>query len=688
MKKTINFLILLCVALCFAVLWGDKISPKQISLEVLDLFPKTQERKLVDLYRKFNDAKYIFVSQDVAQEEFDAFLSRVQKLPNVEKIIKEGNPALEEYIKQHYFYMGDFVPRQMESEEMVRKFENDLGLEINPLDPLGFVRIDNTKKELKVGAVPFVLVVMQDSDAKEVKRLYDAFVPLAEEYHITHYFAPLFMETENPQLILKEVNLLMGVVGLCFVVLYFVMLRMPLLTLNMIVTLIVSNAFAMGVLLLVYPQVSIMALSFGMGISNICVDYLLHHHFLRFYCVGKVRFNLPVFYGFITTMSGFVVCLFVPFPLLNQLSLYAIVNLAIAYLCFGFLYQWIGFGEPKYYGILRRMGFNKIPTFVFVGLALLLGGYGVFHLQTEMDLSKLDYQNPQMNAQKAYFLDFDSNHKDFIVSAHSIDELITRAREIKHLIPNAHIPLALMPTQSEIKKRIRFLKSVSYRRFQKQYKRALYEIRKQMPDLYMLLANSYASIPPYMQQPNLQTLVGLGFNIIKENGNYYYQGKVESENLVRLEYIDGVYVAQLPDLIARITSGIYAPMVSILGLAFLAMLVILLIATRNRFFDALSFVIFPFACVMFYLSLNGVINIMHLFALLILVVVSVDYGVYHIQEGDSLETRHAILFSVLTTLSSFGVFMFSDTRALYSFGQVIFVGMLCVIGLILLQQKV
>ena len=74
---------------------------------------------------------------------------------------------------------------------------------------------------------------------------------------------------------------------------------------------------------------------------------------------------------------------------------------------------------------------------------------------------------------------------------------------------------------------------------------------------------------------------------------------------------------------------------------------------------------------MCYLSLRSAVNIMHLFALLIVVVVGVDYGIYHTREGRVEGARSAILFSTLTTLFSFGFFLFSQTRALNSFGEVI-----------------
>lgn len=664
---------------------------QKISLEVLDLFPQNQEREIIDIYRKFGDSKIILVAQNrndvISDQEFHSFLSQVQNLPNVKKIIRENfiNRDLQDYLVQNYFWIGNLDKTKLLSKEMekiiLESFSQD---RLNPIDPLGIIHFPSFHRDLRIGDLPIAIVEMENSEAKKVDELYEKFSFLAERYGIEHYFSPLFVNVENPQLILKEVNLLSAMAGIFFVVLYFVILRMPILTLNSIATLICSNLLAILGLLSLYPQVSIMSLSFGIGISNICIDYMMHHHFLGYYLDRRIRFNTSVFYGFATTIVGFLICLFVPFPLLNQLALYAIINLGVAYMCFAFLYQRITFAQPKYYSLVSKLHFPVIPSWIFLFLALGMGVYGILHTTEELDLSKLDYQNQEFNLQKDFFASF-NEQKTFLIQAKGINSLITKAREIAKIDPKSVGFLGILPTQQEVNDRIKYFKSFAFVEKIDQFKKALYQIQKTNPQLAKMLKNAYRVLPQTPPALTLQDLEMFGIEVLKEKQDLFFQGSIN--DLSRLSNVRGIYTQQAQDLIQSITSGIYAPMMSILILAFIAMVLLLLIVSGKSFLDSLGFVIFPISCVLFYLSFVSALNIMHLFAMLVIVVMGVDYGIYCIRERSDAKTRHAMFFATLTTLCSFGFFLFSHTKALNSFGEVIVIGMICILVLMFFQKN-
>lgn len=687
MKKSLNFILFFCVVLVVLGLFfkSPESWSKKISLEVLDLFPQGNERMWVDLQYKFNNSKIIYVSKKDSKN-FEDFLQEVSHLPNVSGIRKDFRPNkfFQDFLKKNYFYSGVLKNNNMDPKTMAESLiEMASSSDFNPFDPLKIIQIPNISKDFVFDLDSYVIVEMKSSDASRVHALYKDFVPLVEKYHIKHYFSPLFLSVENPQLIMDEVNKLMIFSAGFFLILYFVILRMPFLTFNMIATILLSNLIAISALLLIYPSVSIMSLSFGLGVSNICIDYMMHHHFLRFYTQGKFKFNSAVFYGFITTIVGFFVCLFVPFPLLNQLALYAIINLGIAYVCFAFLYQKIGFSEPRIYAKIEKISYNHIPSFYFLILSVVMLGVMSMKVSADLNLEKLDYQNKEMNAQRDYFAPLQEDQKPYLFYALSIDSLIAKAKEIEEVLATP-LALAILPTKSEIKMRERYYKSMAFYDFKKRFGDALYRVKQSDPNLAQMLSHAYENIPKFQGDLSLANLSLMGFTIIKSNAQYYTQEY--TQNLEKLKHLSGVNIDQTQDLIGEITQGIYAPMVSILGLAFIAMVILLAISTRGDFFNALTFLIFPISTIMFYLSLTSPINIMHLFAMLIVVVVGVDYGIYHTREGRAFGARSAILFSTLTTLFSFGFFLFSNTRALSSFGEVICLGMMCLLVLIFLQK--
>ena len=135
---------------------------------------------------------------------------------------------------------------------------------------------------------------------------------------------------------------------------------------------------------------------------------------------------------------------------------------------------------------------------------------------------------------------------------------------------------------------------------------------------------------------------------------------------------------------------IYKPLLLVLLSACCIMLLSLAFSTGRAFLHAWAFVLFPLSMALCVVASHSGFNMMHLFALLILVVVSVDYGIYAIKEGENPRSTHAILFSALTTGISFGILITSQTKALNSFGEVIFTGMCCMLILLItarLSQK-
>lgn len=689
-SQNLILFIVVCL-LCLGGFYGGKINLEQkISLEVLDLFPQNRDRELVDIYRKFGDSKMILIApdriDDRSMREFQSFLTQVEHLNNVKSITTKAffNPDLQDFIIANYFWIGELKKDKPSTREMqqiiLERFSQD---RLNPIDPLEIIAIPSIYRDLSVSSLPIAIVEMKSADAREVSELYEKFSALAQRYGITHYFSPLFVSIINPQFILEEVNLLGAIAIVFFAILYFAILRMPLLTINTLMTLAFSNLLAIATLLAVYPQVSIISLSFGIGISNICIDYMMHHHFLGYYLNGKARFSSSVFYGFATTIVGFLICLFVPFPLLNQLALYAIINLCVAYLCFAFLYPKITFAQPKYYDFVSKIHFPFIPSWVFLILALGFGIYGASHLKEELDLSKLDYQNQEFNDQKKFFAPF-YEHKTFLMQARSIDALIMQAHQIASFDPKSVGALAILPTQKDIVARMKYFKSFAFAEKLERLKQVLYQIRKTHPQLAKMLRNAY-KIPSPPPALGLDDLARFGIEVFQQNHEFYTQGSID--DLSKLSGIRGIHTQQAQDLIASITSGIYAPMMSILILAFIAMKLLLLIISGRSALDSLGFIFFPLSCILLYLSLDGLVNLMHLFAMLVVVVMGVDYGVYCIREKDDAKIRHAMLFSTLTTLCSFGFFLFSKTKALNSFGEVIFIGMVCILVMMFFQKN-
>ena len=666
------------------------------------------------------------------------------------------------------------------SKDISLKAQNDKNIESNndaqsyntifhPSDPLQLLILQTPKPYIFVAKDYgyMAIVTMKDVKSESVKETLEGFARIATEYPNIRYFSQNFMSVENLGLILNEVNFLLSFATLAFITLYFVIIRIPLLTLNTICTLITANIIAILVVSSVYPKVTIMALSFGMGISNIAIDYMMHHNFFNLYVGGKKVFNRPVFYGYITTIIGFSACLFIPFPLLSQLSLYAIISLTLCYISFAFMYPKIGFSKPRLFPKLAQIRFQKVSSYTFLGLSLCAFVFAFMFLRLDFDLSKLDYQNKRMQNERTFFTNAQNNTTQILLSSSSLDSLIALARDLQDFLrtnnAKTFIPLSLLPTQSQMDLNAKFIESKLVAENKAALLQSLPHLRTKIlqilhedsidedmsledkmafiDDLFAMFKESY--MLGDKPQLSLENLSAMGFNIVVEDIDSTMQSKdihkdssliesIESKDSTQsstkrfyylaivnnsdLDYIktfskqlesaeslesikdsntnmqqlknteSSIEMRGLQHIMDNITDTIYKPMLIVLAIALCLMICMLFITAREAFLDSVVFVLFPLACTLCVIAAHSTLNIMHLFALLILVVVSVDYGIYSVKEGQNLRTAHAIFFSVLTTGVSFGILIISKTKALNSFGEVIFVGMLCILALLILHR--
>jgi len=111
----------------------------------------------------------------------------------------------------------------------------------------------------------------------------------------------------------------------------------------------------------------------------------------------------------------------------------------------------------------------------------------------------------------------------------------------------------------------------------------------------------------------------------------------------------------------------------------------LILITKKRFLFALSFLLFPLALILLYGNFVT-FNILHLFMMFIILAISIDYAIYSSKSLD-INTKKAILFSLLSTFAGFGVLMFSKINSLYSIGTIATIGVLAIAFLLIFLKR-
>ncbi|RDU58059.1 hypothetical protein CQA42_03940 [Helicobacter sp. MIT 99-5507] len=544
--KFSNFYIL-CLSLIFFCFCFDN---SKLSTEILDLFPKVEQRDILDIHRELEDSNQVLI---YTKDSIDS----LESLPYINNIIS---------LKDNIYIID--INKNIKMQDFYDNFKS---------------HIDSAKDEGKFG------------DLK--------------------YFSSEILMIENSKAIFDDVNLIMITSIVFLIVLYVFILRIPFLSLNTLVTIISANLIGITTLTMVYDNVNIMSLNFGVAIGNLAIDYMLHHHFFRLY-MHRFKFNKSVFYGFITTFAGFFICLFIPFPLLSQLSLYAMVCLIVSYLSFGFLYQGIQFKKPIFYKSMRRLRKPKINNIFIIIASIAILAICLPNLKLDYNLEKLDYENKERLADRDFFIKELGQDSTILLHADSKEEL--------------------------------------------------------QNNIYQIASN-------ITLKSNPQTA-----KILQKDDKFYAKLNIDSNDLESAKKLDFVDARSIKELSDEITSGIYKPMISILSIVIVIMIVIVFAVTRSLI--SFSYTIAPLSIISIYF-LNAEVNIMHLFSLLIIVVSSVDYGIYVEKEGENIKTLHAIIFSSITTIAGFGFLSFSNILALKSFGLTISIGLIVILALLLFQKR-
>lgn len=523
----------------------------RLSTNILDLFPKVEQREILDIHSELEDSSRVLIYTKDS-------INTLKTLPYVNDIIN---------LKDDIYVID--IDKSIKMEDFYDNFKK---------------HIDLAKKD-------------------------------GNKFNDLRYFSNEMLMIENKIAIFNDVNLIMVTSIIFLVVLYVFILRIPFLSLNTLITIISANLLGITILTMVYDNVNIMALNFGVAIGNLAIDYMLHHHFFRLY-MHHFKFNKSVFYGFITTFIGFFICLFIPFPLLSQLSLYAMVCLIVSYLSFGFLYQTIQFKKPIFYRNMRRLRKPKVNNRIILVISIIILAISIPNLKLDYNLEKLDYENKDRLSDRNFF--------------------------IKELGEDSTI-LIYADTKIDLQNKI----------------------------------NQIASVTALKSDPQRT-------KIIQRDGKFYTKLNIDSNDLEKLKNLDFVDTRNIKELSDEITSGIYKPMIIVLSIVIIIMIAIVLIVTRSLI--SFSYMIAPLSIISLYF-LTSQVNIMHLFSLLIIVVSSVDYGIYVEKEGENIKTLHAIIFSALTTIAGFGFLSFSHILALKSFGLTITIGLIVILALLLFQKR-
>ena len=686
--KHLNILIFLFLGGLFFI-FSSQI---KFSTNFLELFFSQKSVTLFNVISKLQLSNNIYIAKkgfdEKSLDELYSLAKELKKLPQISKVTISLAPSkkLQNYYKKHYYLLADFNNTKLSKDTVFKKLSSEyeklansfIYIPLDTNDPLELFKIKlfphaNYLKIKDYGYVLKASTNIDTSSTKEAKILYNEVKSLLQNKQEIISYAPFFFLVENSSFIQNDVQKIVGFGTILLLFLYFVMLKNHKLLIHGFIAISSSVLGAILACAFFIGSINIMVLAFGVSITTVSIDYMFHYYFHGDFTTKKFIKQKSVFFGFITTFGVFAIFSFIDIKLFYQLSFFSATSLFIAYLLFSWVFSYLDIPKPTLK--TKNKESKTFNPLIVVSLSLGLLLYSYTHLSFDENLKNLDYKNEKLLKLSKIFNEnlAQNNYQNIILHAKTKELLLQKYENLQSLYPDILGIGKFILSQQKCKQKLQTLQNYDF----KKVKRLVDEEGKKV-GFKNAFTNSYKGINK--QKCNMQEMDEMGFKIVKVDNNYYTLILIDKKYKVKLE--KGMTFLDIKKILS---DDMKHTKKSILKFMFLSLIFVMLMLFAVSGLDILyplSFILFPLSVVLFFISLFGTINIMHLFALIILMAISIDYGVYMHNTNTLVETRTAIKYALFSTLAGFGVLIFSDIKALHSIGFVITIGVCAIFILI------
>ncbi len=690
MMKQINYIILF-ILLFTGVALKDNI---HISTNLLSLFASK------DAIQKLNVADSLGYSKEllIAVKGFDkesklkvqTLTKKLQEMEGIAFVQYSVTPSdeIQEYYKKYYTLLSDFDAAPKTQEEVTHKLQNiydelfsDVFYKaVNKSDPLKLFSLENSNKInvthknglITLGDYGYLIRAKTDvspSQMAEAKVLYTSIHELLSSYDDVVSFAPFYYTVENSKKIQEDVQWIILLSTFVLLIIYYLLIKNMKLLSHTLIALFSSMVFAGLVSTLVFSNFNALSLAFGMSITAVSIDYLLHYHFHNFY-QNKKTIDKNVLYGYLTTIVAFGIFTFIPIPIISQISFFAVVSLSFAYLLFTFVFPKLGIEEFVTKDI-AKVSNKKIPAYIFSMLSVILFAYSAFNIHLDGNIRNLDYQNTKLLESQNLFSSFNTSKlTPVMVQAKSKNELLNTLHALESKAPNSFSLANFVPQKDFCDAREAELKSYDFQRLNAVVNEEATKIG--FKDGYFKNAYHFVQDIPSCESVNLDIFRPYNLSIYEESGEFYTIALSSEEDVIKeFDFISSI---SAQEIFSELASQMYRDILLFSLIVVVVVFILLFFSVKTRLLYALNYILFPISLTLAILVSYTDINLMHIFSLIILIAIGIDYGIYMSNTQQPSNTMLAIKYSILSTFAAFGVLIFSSIVALNSIGIVITIG--------------
>jgi len=658
----------------------------KFSTNFLEVFFSKESTTLLNVTSKLGLSNNIYVAKkgfsDDALNELRIIAGKLKNVEGISKVKLTVSPSkeLKEYYKKNYYLLADFNASKFSTKEIHDRLQTAydelqnafIYMPLDTNDPLGIFSVKTGEEHtyLKLRDYGYILkagVSIDTSSAAEAKQLYSKVNTLLKDHKDLLVYAPFFFLVENSSYIRSDTQKIITIATVLLLLLYFFMLKNYRLLFHTIIA--IGSSVLSAILASVYflGSVNILVLAFGISITTISIDYMFHYYFHGDFSTKGFIKQKRVFFGFLTTFGVFVIFSFISIRLFYELAFFSAVSLFVAYILFSWVFSYLEIEKPP---VIRQSqdSFKRVNPLYLLLISVVLLGYSYIHLKFDDDLRNLDYKNEKLLSLSQQFREglMQSKYQTVLIRDSTQELLLQKYERLQSTHPTMLGIGKFLLSRSKCEEKLKQLKAFDFKRI-----RETIQTEAEKIGFTNVFEHLYAGLES-MSCDNMHAFDDMGFKIVKENNSYYTVVFIPKNE--RLTKMEGVEILDIAKHLSQDMQNSKQTIVKFMTVSIVFIIVMLVLVSGINILYPLVYIVFPLSVVLFGITLFGMINIMHMFALIILIAIGIDYGVYMHKTTTQAETRTAIKYALLSTLAGFGVLIFSNTVALHSIGFVITVG--------------
>lgn len=705
-RERIRFLLVAFIIILLGVVFLWKYPPVG---DISKALPNDDAIKVLDDYNRFNSSKKLFILvkgfDDTSLDKANKISKELSSLSQVENVYfdMDIDSDTKEYFSKSWYYFSDFNGSVKSFEQVKQKLKNlsdqmmtgDVYTPLNTDDSMGlfsqptFIQSANQNGKLIVPNKGYCIIASIRPSVGDMEKstiLYNEVKSNFGKYgNDIIVYSPNFYSVENSAYISNDIHKITIITIIILISVYFFLLRTKVMLLFSMTTLFVSALIAVLILRIFFDDVSILVIAFGASIATIAEDYLFMLFLNDDY--KKKRFNKQVFWGFVATIFGLFILSFISFPLISQLAIFALISLSTSYFVFAFIFPRLEFYSKENKEIQSTYQFSrytKIPPILITIISVILILFSIPRLNFDSNFRNLDYQNiPLLEAEKMFEQSLGESRMPILIYGKSIDDVLEKSKEIRKLLPTSYTVANVSLGSKDAKKRYDILKSYNFDLLNKNIEKASLEVGFRagtFADSYKNIKN----ISPYKLDYNV--IDKLGFEIIKTDNGYMTLGYIMPSDKKYFDNMPSVSLIDSKYLLSYSANKALSSFKVFFIIGFMGLVALIVFVVRKRFLYALNFLFFPTALVLSMFAIIGSFNLMHIFALFLMMIYGIDYGIYLANDklGNSMR---AVFYSCMTTFAGFGILSFSSVPAIYSMGYVSIVAIFAILILFFQEKK-